>query len=92
MSPCPAALATSGAVTVGMNATRKKTEKKHVLAAPCPAKARASPIRPTQNVSTAPTSGATARLATDGRATSAIRRSSSSPHGSDLRRRSLDAS
>eukprot|EP00967_Tisochrysis_lutea_P049988 scaffold61381_cov33-Tisochrysis_lutea.AAC.4 len=79
--PEPAALATSGA-----------TEKKHWLAAPWPARASASPIRPTQNVSTAPTSGITARLTIEGSATPSTWRSSASPPlGSASRQRGRPA-
>ena len=45
-------------------------------AAPCPASASALPILPTQAVSTAPTTGMTARFAMDGSATPRMLRSS----------------
>mmetsp|Transcript_141043 Transcript_141043/g.259785 ORF Transcript_141043/g.259785 Transcript_141043/m.259785 type:complete len:238 (-) Transcript_141043:276-989(-) len=72
MSPRPAALATRGAVIVGIKAMTKNAEKKTWFAAACPAKARASPMRPIQKVSTAPTTGITAKLAMDGNATPRI--------------------
>ena len=78
MSPDPTAVATSGAVMVGRNETRKKRVKNAWFAADCPASANVTPNLPTQNVSTLLTIGTTAMLSMDGTAAEIICWSTSS--------------
>lgn len=69
LSPAPAHFAINGVMTEGRNDTIQKHDEKTWFAAPCPASARVFDILPTQNVSTAPTSGRIAKFNIAGKAT-----------------------